>query len=345
MKEKKNRAWYRLTDALLGEHNRWNFVGVVYLFAGTGLLIYLMSSAQALATIETWISIGTFFLATVYGLRGLMVSRSRSLKKVITVHYKIKQPSSTAWSYLYTCHKFSLAAEGDIRALSQQIGRQMSNGSDLEFTPNYDQEPPVEIRYLGEDVLHYEVTFYLTALPTNYAIYDYKQWWWDREQKECRQLVTNGCPDIASKEEDVKEIYDSQCFDLLMVNLSNHQFDADQRAAAVELLNTEKKHREKDGSICHSSSIEIEHVPFPQIDPNLPSKALDGLVQKYFDTIMAQRPLVVCINGEATFCHRLINRLQSEGVRCYTSTTKREAVVEGDTKISIFKHVQFRPYN
>lgn len=293
--------------------------------------------------IESWISVGTFVMAAVYGIRGLMAKRKDTLDKVITVHFKIKDPSDDEWKYIFTCHKFSLAGVGDIRSVAQQIGSQMANKSRLDFTPNYDEEPPVEIRHKGQDVMHYEVTFYLTALPSNYAMYHYKVWWWRDRKKENGRLVLDKLYTTILSEGEARTIKKHKRFSPVLVNISNHLFNDEQKAAAEVLLEEEKEYQVSEGSMPDGENT-LLHEPFPHIPPTLSSEKLEPLVMKYVDILMRHRPIVVVVNGEFTFCYRLIRRLENEGVKCYTSTTERNVIVEGDTKTTVFKHIQFRPY-
>lgn len=320
---------------MLGEYNRWEVVGIIMLFITVAIFIGFFSSSRRISSIETWIGIGTFLLATAYGFWGLISNRTNQLDKVITVHFMIKGGEETEnkkWINLFTCHKFSLAMESDIRAVSQQIGSQMARENRLKFTPNYDQKPPVEIRYKHKDVIHYEVTFYLTQRPILFTNIDNVHWWWNDKTKEAERIRN-----AAVNKEDLQ-------LRPRLINLSNHSLNEEQRLDAYKLIDLEKHRLEKHAIKFKSESNEIIEIEFPAIHPEWKMKRLLEEVDEYYKKILAQSPLLVTINGESTFCYRLIQKLDFAGIKCYTSTTKRDVVLEGNTKLSIFKHVQFRPY-
>lgn len=89
----------------------------------------------------------------------------------------------------------------------------------------------------------------------------------------------------------------------------------------------------------------VADLPFPQVDPSLDEKALDQLVQQYYDTVRERKPQAVHIMGELTFCVAIIGKLCRAGIPCLASTTHRhtETLTDG-RKIVKFEFVQFRQY-
>ncbi len=65
------------------------------------------------------------------------------------------------------CRNATLASPGDIRAWSQQIGRQLLGGKDLDFNLHYEVSPALLSKDLRteEFVNHYRSRFYLKSLP------------------------------------------------------------------------------------------------------------------------------------------------------------------------------------
>lgn len=77
---------------------------------------------------------------------------------------------------LMRCDNAYLTGAVDIRAWSQQIGRQMTAGGDLKMVPWIDQTTP-RIGYDadGQAYEHYAVTFYLTSTPNLQYVKDDEQ--------------------------------------------------------------------------------------------------------------------------------------------------------------------------
>ena len=81
---------------------------------------------------------------------------------------------------------------------------------------------------------------------------------------------------------------------------------------------------------------EVVDIPFPLIDPALPSGEIGQLVQEYTGRIISLNPQAVLCQGEVVYCHALAatsERLVSESY---------EAGI--NEKIVNFQFVQFREY-
>lgn len=114
----------------------------------------------------------------------------------------------------------------------------------------------------------------------------------------------------------------------VFINLSNHPQDTwgdAQRKAALDL------------------APEIVDVPFPQVDPEMDSAALNELAQRIVDGLPDAE--VALVQGEFTLCYRLVNLLSEKGVRCLAATTHRNVeFMTGGGQTSFFEFKQFRGY-
>lgn len=157
------------------------------LFGGTANGYFLENWFAPL--IDPVFGIATFVLASIIGFQNMKKEWINNLDKKLTVHYKIKDNGQ--WKYILTCYQVSLSDEGDIRSLSQQIGGQMTNNSRLKFELNFDEEPTKIIKEDGEWIQLYEACFYLLELPENDKAYQYKIWWWNKNDNEHKELKTD----------------------------------------------------------------------------------------------------------------------------------------------------------
>lgn len=115
----------------------------------------------------------------------------------------------------------------------------------------------------------------------------------------------------------------------MLINLSNHPA---------------KNWGEKQRQLALEKYGQIEDLPFPQISPEADEKEINELVNIYLTKVIEKKPQAVHIMGEMTFTAKLVAALQSNGILCLASTTRRIAVEEGNKKISVFEFVRFRRY-
>lgn len=118
----------------------------------------------------------------------------------------------------------------------------------------------------------------------------------------------------------------------LLINLSNHpsaSWGARQREAA-EMYG------------------EIEDMTFPAIPPEAGEGEITDLAEEYVARIEERaetRDVTVHIMGEMTFCYAVITRLQSLGIPCLSSTTRRQITEAADgVKEVHFDFETFREY-
>jgi len=89
---------------------------------------------------------------------------------------------------------------------------------------------------------------------------------------------------------------------------------------------------------------EIEDWPFPIIPPDAQVSDIQRLANHYIEKIQHIHPQAVHVMGEMTFSFLLVSQLLRRGIPCIASTTQRITQQEGNTKVSTFEFVQFRPY-
>ena len=118
----------------------------------------------------------------------------------------------------------------------------------------------------------------------------------------------------------------------MLLNLSNHpsfSWSAGQLNAAQQEYGT------------------ITDWAFPLIDPYWTSKEVQALAVQYHTDItkLTPLPLAVHLMGEMTFCCTLVQLLQSQGMCCIASTTRRlvQEKAPGHKEVH-FEFVQFRDY-
>lgn len=116
----------------------------------------------------------------------------------------------------------------------------------------------------------------------------------------------------------------------MLLNLTNHPsagWPENQRKEALEAYH------------------EIQDWPFPVIPPTWDITDITNHVSQYINQIQALHPTAVHVMGEMTFSFQLIQRLLALGIPCIASTTQRITSQSGDTKVSKFEFVRFRPYS
>lgn len=338
--------------------NRWYIIPLLILFLA---LLYILYQDCSSAWINgdfnlvwsPWVTIGTFALTIIIGIQNANSKWEKNLDKKLTAHFKVRdEKDGNKWNDLMCCKKVSLANEGDIRAFTQQIGRQMTGVNQLKFDLNYDREKPKIIRMGKKWVKHYEVTYYLTEFPKGYTDTGYKVWSWTSENKldTGKKFIGQQCTPLTdlATENGTKSVNRQKHVNLLLLNFSNHLFTPEQETAALEYLHRLKESIQKDKNslftIVEEEVESLAYLEFPHIDPAFDAGQVEDLVAKYIAKIKELRPLVVHISGEHTFCYQMIIALQKEGIECIASTTERNTLMEGDKKISIFNFVQFRKY-
>ena len=119
----------------------------------------------------------------------------------------------------------------------------------------------------------------------------------------------------------------------MFINLSNHpsaNWSAEQKTAAEQLCG------------------DIIDLPFPQVDPHGDEDYIAALADEYclkVRSISNGLPAIVHLMGEMTLTFALLQRLQSQGIRCVASTTERFTKnLSNGVKESIFLFVKFRNY-
>lgn len=116
----------------------------------------------------------------------------------------------------------------------------------------------------------------------------------------------------------------------MLLNLSNHpsnQWGKAQQKAALDQYD------------------KIEDLPFPSIDPESSSSAIQQLAMDYCQRIMLLQPQAVHVMGEMTFTYTLVQLLQKQGIHCIASTSQRKILIEvSGQKTVLFEFEQFREY-
>jgi len=95
---------------------------------------------------------------------------------------------------------------------------------------------------------------------------------------------------------------------------------------------------------------EVIDLPFPNIPPQATTAEVDIMAVGAMNDILSRMQqqdhptTTIHLMGEMTFTYALLNKLRAQGIPCVASTTERIVTVEGDTKKTVFKFIQFRPY-
>ena len=88
----------------------------------------------------------------------------------------------------------------------------------------------------------------------------------------------------------------------------------------------------------------VEDMPFPNVDPALSEEEVHALGDRDIEKILAKSPAAVMCQGEFTLCLYVVEQLKQRGVMVVAACSAREAVIDGDKKISRFRFVRFRRY-
>jgi CRISPR-associated protein Csx16 len=117
----------------------------------------------------------------------------------------------------------------------------------------------------------------------------------------------------------------------VFINISNHpseRWSSVQREAALRF------------------APEIRDFPFPSVPPEAEADDIAVLADQIIDKAIKTAPGMThaMVQGEFTLAHALVHRLQRRGVVCFSATTKREVVEDGNTKTTRFGFVRFREY-
>ncbi|MDP2722656.1 MAG: hypothetical protein Q8O72_07860 [Bacteroidales bacterium] len=131
-------------------------------------------------------NIGTVIIAMFIWFFQVKNYWKESLEKRITTHF-IYQGKP-----VMSCYETYLSGTGDIRAWTQQIGRQMNNGEDLKFDPFILSRPPeicissieIDERGRGKRFMLYEVTLFLSSYKNSDFIDKYLFWIYDNPNRK-----------------------------------------------------------------------------------------------------------------------------------------------------------------
>ena len=123
---------------------------------------------------------------------------------------------------------------------------------------------------------------------------------------------------------------------LVFWNVSNHMIEPSwsetQREAALAL----------------APGAELIDCPFPNVNPEWTRAEVyresRRVIDAWFSERGRRRIVAAMVAGEPLMCQALVEGLEARGVRCYSATTRREVVMEGDEKRSRFTFVKFRPF-
>ncbi len=113
--------------------------------------------------IDPFLGLTTVIIALLIWYSQMKINWRSSLPKRLTVHFKYKE------EVIMSCYEAYLSGESDIRAWSQQIGRQMNDNVNLDFYPYIDSPQPEIVSSFTEknedgsyiSVQLYTVYFYL----------------------------------------------------------------------------------------------------------------------------------------------------------------------------------------
>lgn len=127
--------------------------------------------------IDQVVSLATLMVALFVWYGEISEEWKNSLPKRLTVYFEyIKQDGTSI--VVMKCLQAHLSDIGDIRALGQQIGRQMCDNKDFDFRAPFVKQDEGEPLYNTETghFLHYNVTFTLTKLPHGIDPEKCKKW-------------------------------------------------------------------------------------------------------------------------------------------------------------------------
>lgn len=120
-------------------------------------------------------------------------------------------------------------------------------------------------------------------------------------------------------------------------NLSNHPIDQTWSPRQIEAA----QHIAPDGLLID--------IPFPEVDPSWSRKEVDMQAQHFVKDLAKraegeQRVVGAMVAGEPVMCQTLVRGLEAQGIPCYSATTRRDTIQEGEEKRSRFEFVQFRAF-
>ncbi len=120
----------------------------------------------------------------------------------------------------------------------------------------------------------------------------------------------------------------------MLINISNHPHKGWQSA--------QRKAAEIYGNVID--------IPFPNVPPQASTTEVEVMTARYLNHILnvmkqgEKLPMAVHLMGEMTFTYALTHKLRAQGIPCVASTTERVVTMDGDSKKTTFKFIQFRPY-
>lgn len=155
---------------------KWTLLFAAMFVIGSILLLFLFpvkakTITQQWDNMQLWLSTLTLFVACAVWLSEAQQEWGGDLPKRLSVDFKLvtneqedgNQAGSNKERIVMRCKRAKLIGEGDIRALAQQIGRQMVNNQDLKMIPMLD-EVSDKIDHRRKEK-HYQVTVRLTSMP------------------------------------------------------------------------------------------------------------------------------------------------------------------------------------
>jgi hypothetical protein len=152
--------WQPMTFWRFARHQmQWRVViGVVLFLLFVVALAYRLPLPDWWSWLEPLMSLFTLIFAFFIWLGQLRRAWEEYLPNRLTVHFYCNERE------VMRCEKAFLANESDIRALGQQIGRQMAKNEELRFiAPQVEISPPETNEQ--ELYIHYTAHFYLSELP------------------------------------------------------------------------------------------------------------------------------------------------------------------------------------
>ena len=89
---------------------------------------------------------------------------------------------------------------------------------------------------------------------------------------------------------------------------------------------------------------DIVDIPFPAVDPSVPSDMIREMADWYTDAILSKNPSCVLCQGEFTLCFHVIEKLNRAGVKVVAACSKRIVSEEDNIKLVEFSFECFREY-
>lgn len=107
----------------------------------------------------------------------------------------------------------------------------------------------------------------------------------------------------------------------------------------------------KESQVCAAQEYgEIIDMPFPTISASASEGDIATLADRYAGEIAEKNPAAVMCQGEFTFVHAMVRRLNALGIVCVAACSERRTVEYTDEngnqkKESAFEFVRFREYS